>query len=69
MLPQGALLWWRFGWQLWDSLVLGAAGVFQVLIGTAIGLRLGSDLPKARLRRLTYLLLVLLAASAIVWPG
>jgi uncharacterized membrane protein YfcA len=66
MLPQGAMLLWSFGSQLYDALVLGIVGIVPVLVGTAIGMRLGRGLPKTRLVRMAYGLLVLLAVSAIV---
>ena len=68
MIPQFCLLLWIFGSDVWQAALLGLIGVPIVLVGSAVGLRLGAGLPKQGLRRIVYVVLLLIAISAIASP-
>lgn len=68
LVPQAVILWLVFGNQLVGAIELGLMGIVVMVAGTTLGLRIGHTLPRARLRRLTYILLVLVALSAILAP-
>lgn len=68
MLPQSLLLLWLFGSEVMEAGVLGLLGIPLVAAGTVLGLYLGQGLPRARWRGVTYVVLTLIALSAIVSP-
>lgn len=69
MIPQVALLLWRFGEAIHDAILIGLAGAPVVLLGTWLGLKIGHRFSPARLRNATFLLLLLMALyeSASPW--
>jgi len=68
MLPHIVALFLIFGGRLWAGVLLGLLALPIVLAATSFGLWLGNMLSRQRLRRLTYLLLGLIAIAAIVGP-
>lgn len=68
MIPQFCLLLWLYGSEVFQAALLGLIGIPVVLLGTAFGLRLGAGLPKRGLRRIVYVVLTLIAISAIASP-
>lgn len=65
---QGLLLWLFFGSQMLRAMTLSAAAFPSVVAGLAVGLYVSRLIPDAVLRRLSTLLLILIALSAIVTP-
>jgi uncharacterized membrane protein YfcA len=68
MIPQSLLLLYLFGDEVVQAAFLGLLGIPLVMAGTTLGLVLGARLPKARWRRVTYVVLTVIALSAIVSP-
>ena len=68
MLPQFVLLVWIFGADVYQAALLGLISIPIVLLGSAVGLRLGAEVPKQGLRRIVYVVLALIAISAIASP-
>ena len=69
MIPTNLLFFYhRFGPPVLESIGLGAAYLPVVLLGIAPGLWLGRRIPKPQLRRITFILLVVIAAWAIAQP-
>ena len=65
---QVVLLLLAFGTRILWPVLIGAMGIVFVFAGTAIGLQIGAKLPKWRLRQIAYLILTLIAISAIGTP-
>ena len=68
MLPQAGVMFWVFGSQIHAATVLVLAGLPVVVLGSYFGLRVGEKLPKARLRRVTFAILLAIALYAIAGP-
>lgn len=67
-LPQVLLLSFKFGPDVWRSVLLAAMSLPVVLLSASLGLRLGSWLGDRWLRPITYAFLVCLALSNILQP-
>jgi uncharacterized protein len=65
---QALILWFFFRDAMVQAMLLSAAALPSVLAGLYVGLYLSRLVPDAVLRRLSVLLLILIAASAIVTP-
>ena len=66
--PHALCLWLIMGNEVLIGFLLGAVSLPFAWLGTSVGLRLGAQLPKARLRSISYMLLVLIALSAMAQP-
>jgi uncharacterized protein len=65
---QAFILWLFFRGEMVQAMILSAAALPSVLAGLAVGLYLSRLVPDAVLRRLSVLMLILIAISAIVTP-
>jgi uncharacterized protein len=65
---QALLLWLFFGTTMVHAMILSAAALPSVLAGLGVGLYLSRLVPDQILRRLSVLMLILIAVSAIVTP-
>lgn len=68
LIPQATVMLLLFGWPLLKTFGLGLLLIPFTASGALIGLAIGNALPIARLRMLTFVVLVLIAISAIVSP-
>ena len=66
--PQVLLLWWRFGNEIWVSVLVAMMSVPLVVLSATLGLQLGSRLGERWLRPLTYASLMLLAIHSLLEP-
>lgn len=66
MIPQGLIYVWQFGEVVYEPALIGLVGIVITMAGTHIGLKIGHTFSKARLRRLAYILLILIATSAML---
>jgi uncharacterized membrane protein YfcA len=67
-IPQILLFWWKFGTPVFESATLALVSVPFVLLGAALGLRLGSWVGDRWLRPVTYAFLMWLAVSSLAEP-
>lgn len=65
---QALLMWWVFGREILDAMLLGLLGLPFLLVGILIGLSVGKRIPDQALRQLSLLVLLLIALSAILTP-
>ncbi|MCA9246278.1 MAG: sulfite exporter TauE/SafE family protein [Planctomycetales bacterium] len=68
MIPQALLLFWAFGA---DALHAGAAGLVlspMILCGAWVGLAIGDRISRTLLRRIAYVVLVLIGLGALLGP-
>lgn len=63
-----ALLYYAFGDPIPNYILIGLAFTPLILLGNALGLRIGDRLPKAHLRSLAFGLLVIVGVSSIAAP-
>lgn len=63
-----AVLVYRFGNEIWGSLILGLCLAPLVVIGSEAGMRLGAMMSRQRLRSAALMLLFLLAMTSILGP-
>ena len=68
MIPQGLIYWWEFGEVIYEPALIGLVGVVFTMAGTHFGLKIGHTFSKSRLRRIAYVLLILIATSAMLSP-
>lgn len=68
MLPQAICLVWLFGWPIVEAMGVGICGIPILLVGTLLGLRLGTLIPAHIVRPLSTAVLAAVALSAILWP-
>lgn len=68
MIPLALILAWRFGASSIDGLILGVLGLPIVLIGTAVGIRIGNQLDRKKLKSYALLALFLIGSSALLRP-
>lgn len=66
--PQIALLSARYGTSVWQAMAVALLSLPMVLVGSILGLRLGSRLGDRWLRPISYLCLVALALSSLLDP-
>ncbi len=66
--PQILILWWKFGHEVWRALVVACLALPFVLIGAAVGLRIGSKLGDDRLRPISYIVLIAMALYSLLAP-
>ena len=67
-LPQMLLLWWNFGGQVWKAVAVAMLSIPAVLLGAAIGLRLGKLLGDRWLKPVSYGCLLVLALYSLLAP-
>lgn len=68
VIPQALLLWLSFGREIFSAMLLGAATLPAVLAGLWLGTALSHCVPDRALRRLSVVVLVAVAVSAILVP-
>jgi uncharacterized membrane protein YfcA len=66
--PQLSLLLWKFGEIAFLPILTASMAIPAVLVGSEIGLRIGSKLGDRWLRPLTYCVLILIALIAVIEP-
>lgn len=67
-IPQLALMLWTFGPGMWKSVLLAVVALPGIMIGSAIGLKIGNRLSDKWLRQATYVVLVWLAIACLLDP-
>lgn len=68
IVPQATVMLWLFGWPLLQTFGVGLLLTPFSATGALCGLAIGNRLPVARLRMLTFVVLVMIAVSSIVSP-
>ena len=68
IVPHIGLLFWCFGREMVQPMIAGLLAIPVMFLGAAVGLKIGNMMPKARLRRVAYTLLYIIAITAIVTP-
>ena len=65
---QALLMWWVFGHEMLEAMLLGLLGLPFLLVGILVGLSIGKRIPDQVLRQLSLVVLLLIALSAILTP-
>jgi uncharacterized membrane protein YfcA len=68
MIPLALILAWKFGESSINGLILGTLGLPIVIIGTAVGIRVGNRLDRKKLKSYALLALFLIGLSALLRP-
>ena len=66
--PQFVALWWLFPHEVTAAYQVGFVALPAVLAGSYLGLAIGNRLPREGLRRIVYVVLVLIALWSIASP-